>query len=388
VKVLVIAGLALRRLFRDRSNIFFVVIAPLLFIFVLGLLFGGGQSLTIGVIGADSGRTAERLVEQLAEPARIDVRHFDDHARLRTDVERGIVLAGLVIPPEADARLAAGEQVALRYLTRPDDPFAADLGVWVRAVVAQQAAMAGAAQVAAAESAGEYESHLHRVDNLDVGGVDVSLETTGESTFPSDLSPFAPMAPSLLLLFVFLTSLTAALGLIDARRLGVTRRMYASPTPVRTIVAGEALGRFGVALAQGLIIMSGSALLFGVNWGDPLGAAALLTAFCLVGSGAAMLVGGLFNNEGAALGAALGLGLGLAAAGGVMVPLEQLGDTARAVARFTPHSWAYEGFAELVRHGGTAADIGPQLGMLAVFAVVLFTLGVWSLRHRLLHPPT
>lgn len=66
-------------------------------------------------------------------------------------------------------------------------------------------------------------------------------------------------------------------------------------------MAGEALGRFAVALTQGLVIMVGSALLFGVGWGDPLGAGVLLL-FCLVGSGAAMLLGSLFRTEGPAIG--------------------------------------------------------------------------------------
>ena len=48
------------------------------------------------------------------------------------------------------------------------------------------------------------------------------------------------------------------MALIETRRLGL---------------AGEALGHFAIALVQGLIVMIGSALIFGVNWGNPFGAA-------------------------------------------------------------------------------------------------------------------
>jgi len=385
VKALAIAGVSLRRLFRDRSNIFFVIVAPLLFLLVLGLLFGGGQGPQLGVVDAGAGPLSTRLTEALAGDDRIEVVRYDEVEALRTDVERGLVNGGLVIPEDYDATLRGGAQVTLAWLARSGEGNAVSLEVWVRSVVSGEAALLRAAQFGQAEGAGDLDQNLLAVEQIDRagGGVTVTVTTTGEEIFPSGLNQFAPLAPSLLLLFVFLTSLTAALGVIQARRLGVVTRMLATPTPTGTVVAGEALGRFGVALAQGLIVIVGSGLLFGVDWGDPLGAAAVLLLFCGVGSGAAMLIGALFRNEGPALGVSLGLGLGLAAIGGLMVPLEVLGETAQTVARFTPQAWGYDAYAELVRHGAGVTDIAPQLGVLAGFAVGLFALGIWRLRHAL-----
>lgn len=382
MKILAIAALALRRLFRDRSNIFWVIVAPLLFVFVLGLFFGGGQAPSLGVVAAD-GQTAERLTAALATDEQIDVVRYDDTDAMRTDVERGLRNAGLTIPAGIDEQLRAGGQAEVHYLTRRNDAFAMDLGIWVESVIVQQAQQLRAAQLATAEGAGAFEDNLQRARTIEVPGVTVATETTGEAVFPEGLSQFAPLAPSMLLLYVFLTSLTGALGLIQARQRGVLRRVYASPTTSSTIVAGEALGRFAIALTQGLIVMIGSAALFGVDWGDPLGAATLLVVFSLVGGGAAMLMGSLLRTEGTALGVSMGLGLGLAAMGGAMVPLEVLGDTARTVAHITPHAWGYEAFAELVRHGGGVTDILPQLGVLAGMAAVLFVLGAWQLRRVL-----
>jgi ABC-2 type transport system permease protein len=78
------------------------------------------------------------------------------------------------------------------------------------------------------------------------------------------------------------------------------------------------------------------------------------------------------------------LGLGLAALGGSMVPLEIFSPTMRTVAHITPHAWANDGFAELVRHGGNVLDIAPQLGVLLGYAAVLFLAGTWFLRRRLM----
>ena len=302
---------------------------------------------------------------------------------VRSEVETGALHAGLVIPAELHLTLQGGRQATVTLLAPPDAPRAVELGVLVEAVLNQEGTLIHAARFAAAEGAGDLLSNLERAATIDAPGVRVLSTTTGVAAFPEGLNPFAMMAPSLLLMYIFLTSLTASLGIIEARRRGIITHMYATPTPVGAIVAGEALGRLGIALVQGLIVMVGSALLFRVSWGDPVGALLLTLLFCLVASGAAMLLGSLLRAEGPAMGAAVAVGLGLAAIGGVMVPLEMLGDTAQTVALVTPHAWAYRGFSELVRHGGGVSDIVPQLGVLAGFAVVLFTLGTWYFRRTI-----
>jgi ABC-2 type transport system permease protein len=182
---------------------------------------------------------------------------------------------------------------------------------------------------------------------------------------------------------VFLTSLTSSVALLQVRQLGVSRRMLSTPTRTSTVLAGEAGGRLAVAVFQGLIIMLGSALLFGVRWGDPAAAAVLLVAFALAGSGAGMLLGATATSEQQAGGLGLLLGLGLAALGGSMTPLEFYSDTVYRIAHITPHAWANSGFTELLRHGAGIGDVLPQVLVLLAFAAVLFTAATWRLRHEL-----
>ncbi|MGP3912338.1 ABC transporter permease [Nonomuraea sp. 10N515B] len=377
MKALIIGWLNLRRLFRDRNNIFYVIIVPILMVFLIGTLFGGGRQLRLGV-AAPHGPLAGQLVAALAGGDGIVVELLGGD-EVRAAVADGRVHAGLVIPDGYDAALARGTAVRLTFVARPVDQKAQDVGVWVRSVVRQESSVLRAAQ----SGAGTFGKDLATTRAAAVPGIDVSVTTTGKSLFPAGFRQFEVSAPPLLLLFTFFTSLTAAAGLIETRRRGVGRRMVATPTPARTIVIGEAVGRLAVAVAQGLIIMLGSALLFGVRWGDPVAAGALLLVFALVGSGAATLIGALLRTEGSALALASTVGLGLAALGGTMVPLESFGDTMRAVAHLTPHAWGYEAFAELVRHGANLIDILPSLAVLAAYAAALFALGLWRLRRAL-----
>jgi ABC-2 type transport system permease protein len=384
MKALVIAGVNLRRLIRDRSNIFFILIFPMALILVLGVVTGGQFTPRLGIVDSAHGPLAERLVTALDDADRLDVEPVDDEATMRRAVERGQLQAGLVIPADYDRSLRSGGTPAVRFLARQDQT-AQELDVAIRAAVSREAVRLRAARFAQRQTVIPFVVGLADADAAAarMPTVSVPVTTAGEALFPDTLGQFDIGASTQLLLFVFLTSLTGSVALIESRRLGVSRRMLATPTSTRAILAGEALGRLGIALLQGLLIMIGSALIFNVDWGDPAGAAALLVAFALVGSGAAMLMGSVFRTEQQAGAVGVLLGLGLAALGGSMLPLELFSGTMRAVAHATPHAWANDGFAELVRRGGGIGDILPELGVLTGYAVVLFLLGTWRLRKAL-----
>jgi ABC-2 type transport system permease protein len=176
---------------------------------------------------------------------------------------------------------------------------------------------------------------------------------------------------------------TAAAFVIETRRLGIARRILSTPTSAGTLIAGQLLGRLAVALVQAMIIVLGSMIFFGVNWGDPLGTAAAVSSFCLVGTGVAVLVGSLCSNEHQAQPIGFLLGLGLAALGGSMAPLEVFPSTARTIAHITPHAWANDAFSKLLKHGGDLITVLPQIGVLLAFALAAIALAGWQLRRTL-----
>src|SRR5690606_33080082 len=126
--------------------------------------------------------------------------------------------------------------------------------------------------------------------------LEVRTVTAGDRLFPEGTTGYDVGATGQLVLFVFLTSLTGSAAIIQSRRLGVTTRMLSAPTPVRTILLGEAVARFTIAVTQGVYIMLATVVLFGVEWGNLLASAAILAALGAVGAAAAMLSGATFAN--------------------------------------------------------------------------------------------
>lgn len=378
--VLGIARVELQRFVKDKGNIFFVFIFPLILVFVLGSQFGGGGSSgTVTITGPDSElRTA--LSEEIEEVG-LGV-SYADHDAMLEQVARGRAAVGVVVDDEAAQAFTSGGSLALEVIpSSAATSQAAQQQVRVaagnldlRQIQVQALEEAGAspeeASAALDEAAGQVAEPTMTVTTVD----DLAQEFQGLGQF--DLG-----ASSQLLLFTFLTSLAGSTTLINARRLGVVSRTLAAPVSTTQTVLGQALGRWVIAFFQGGYIMLATWLLFGVSWGNMALSLLVLGMFALVAAGAAMVLGSVLDNEGAAVGAGVGLGLVLAAIGGGMAPLEIFPDTMRQIAHVTPHAWGYDAFAQIQRHDGGLLDILPMLGVLAAMAVAALVLGAWLLRR-------
>lgn len=377
-----ITRVELQRFTRDKGNIFFVFIFPLILVFVLGSQFGGsGTSGSVTVTGADSElRTA--ISEEIEETG-LSVAYAEHDAMLE-QVARGRATAGLVVTDDAAQAFTSGEPVTLEIIpssnamsqaAQQQVRVAAD-NLDLRQVQLRVLEEAGAAPEEAGpalEAAqGQVAEPTMELTNVD----DIAQEFQGLGQF--DLG-----ASSQLLLFTFLTTLAGSSTLIDARRLGVVARTLAAPVSTLQAILGQALGRWVIAFFQGGYIMLATWLLFDVSWGSVPLSLLVLAVFALVAAGAGMVLGSVLDNEGAAVGAGVGLGLVLAAIGGAMVPMEIFSDTMRQVAHFTPHAWGYDAFAQIQRHDGGLLDILPMLGVLAGMAALMLVLGAWLLRRSM-----
>ncbi len=379
-KALAIAAVNVRRVMRDRIALFFMVVFPFAIILTIGAVFGASFTPVLGVVSTGSGPLGADLVSRLEHTDGIRVRTFGDRSSLTTAVERGQVEAGLVIPAGYDRLIRAGETVQLPYIARPTG--AGQEGqLVVAAAVDRQAIALRAARFAVSEGVATFDRALAQAETVAPGVPRVTVRTSVAGG--NQASQFDYGAAQELVLFVFLISLAASGMLIESRRIGVSRRMLASPTPAPTVILGETLGRFAIALFQALLIVVVTMLLFRVDWGSLLATGAIVVLFALVGTGAAMLMGSVLHNAQQAGSFGVFFGLLLAALGGCMVPLEVFPHAMRAVAHVTPHAWALDGFSEVLGRRASVADILPQLGVLAAYAAGLLSLAIVLFRRAI-----
>ena len=377
-----IATVELRRFLRDKSNIFFVFIFPLMLILLLGSQFGAGSGQPRVTIAGPGSGLAQALSAEL-ESSGVDVTSSGADAA-RADLSRGRTDVGVFLDDDDADAYDAGRPAELDVVMASQSSAQA---VMQQVRTAVQAVGLERSQLAALTGAGVPEEQARPA--LDQAAAQVAVPAveivdTGDAVQEfRGLGKFDLGASQQLLLFVFLSSLTGAATLIQARRFGVVGRVMSAPVSSGQIVAGQALGRFAIAFVQGGFIMVGTALLFGVDWGNLWLSALVLVLFCAVSAAAAMMVGSVMDNDTAAAGVGVGGGLVLAGLGGCMVPPEFFPDTLAAISFATPHRWAYEALATIQRHDGSLGDVLPELGVLAGMAAALLVLGAWLLRRSL-----
>jgi ABC-2 type transport system permease protein len=385
-RLLTIAGKDMRLIMRDRGALLVMLAMPFALIFILGSALGGigqGDSLDVDVaiVNNDTGGTGEHFVEGLTSSPQVDelfnIAVRDDADEVRADVEKGDLTAALIIPADLSERIMAGEPVALEVLQDPGSEMAA--GIWagvVRAGVAQASAeiiaartlptMPGAAQ-------GPPQSGV-TLDAVTVRDAEADVEEA--------ISMISYYSAGMTAMFLLFGSMFGAFSFVKERREQTLARMLSAPVGKPAIVGGKAAGVFLVAVGQFAILLIGTSLVFGVDWGDNLAGTLLVgLAEAFAAAGLAMMLAALGKTERAIGGIGPAAIMLFSATGGSMIPSEQLPSWLLPVQVVSPIYWSLNGFIDLMR-GAPLSEVLPGAGAVLVLGVGFLAFGVWRLRYE------
>jgi len=388
MKALAIAQKSLLRISRDRSALFFTILLPFAIILIIGLSIGGFSNthVPVGIVHNGSGPLTSDLVMRLGHRP-VTLRTYTSEEKLRKDIRRGAVVAGIVVPSDYDAAVKGGKPANITFVADLAHGFPAAIRAAVQAGVSGQGAELQAARFASAQTHKPLDATLaqaRRVQSI-VPAIGVKTETIGANYKNRILIPsgFEYTAPANLVLFVFITSFAGSAALIESRRLGVSRRMLGTPTSAGEILGGETAGRFTVAALQGIYIVLLGVLVFRVSFGNPLAAAVLVIVFSLVATAFAMLAGSMLRTpeQAGSIGPIAGIAMGMLS--GCMWPRFIMPPFMQHIGQLFPQSWAMDAFIKLISQHATIGQILPQLGVLTAFAVVLLPLAAWRFRRSI-----
>jgi ABC-2 type transport system permease protein len=155
--------------------------------------------------------------------------------------------------------------------------------------------------------------------------------------------------------------------------------------PVRrwAIVGGKLMAYYLVGLGQfSLILLVGAFV--GINYGGaPLGVIAVMLVYTLAVSAMALFLATLMRSEEQADGIIMLVALTLSPLGGAWWPLNIVPEWMQTVGHIvSPVSWAMDAFHGMLWSNEVLVDILPSLGVLLLWAVVFYALGVWRFRHE------
>ena len=350
MSALIIAWNDLKRLFRERSALFWIFVGPVIFATFFGILFKPQPTRrpTLVLVNEDADEYVARAVRALLERAGVAVRRSD---RALPDART------LVIPRGAKEGFAANRPVKPVFHAGREETGTE------RTLRFKAAKALMAAYLATGAGEGDPEAIAQRVAQGEVLAVrDADLGVRRREM----TAGFQRSVASYLVMFVLLNLLVMGAGLAEERASGRMRRLFIAPVSRAQVVMGNLLMRFAVGWIQMAYMLALGVLVFKIHW---LAAAAL-----------GMLLGTLFDDPDKASTAGIWTAILLSPLGGLWWPLEVVGPTMRNVGHLVPTGWAMEGVNSMLAFGAGAREVAPYAAALAVLFAVSFTLAVRRLR--------
>jgi ABC-2 type transport system permease protein len=386
-----------RLVFRDRTALIFMLAAPFVITLGLGLVTGGFSSMggsgisdiPVVIVNLDQEDLGNTLVDifqsqDLAEL--VDPTLSEDAEAARLSVDEDDSAAAIIIPagftqsiiPQNGTRT---QQVKIEVYANPSRPTSAGI---VKAIIdefisrVEEGRISGETVITqlvisgrippqqAAEVGAEMNERLQTSTNTAI-----QLNTTTADGEAVEFNILAYFAPGMALMFLMATVSNGGRSILAEKAQGTLPRMLVSPTNPMQILGGKVFGIFLSGVAQMLILIGATTLLFQLKWGDLLGVLILVLAAVFGATGWGLLITALARTPAqvGSVGSAVMLIFGIM--GGSFIQLSNMPPFVQTFSRITPNSWALDGFATLGL-GGTLADLSTPITALLTMGILLF----------------
>ena len=396
--------------FRDTSALLLMLLAPFLLTIGLGFVTGrfsgsgsGVSDIPVVLVNQDGGSLGDALVQVFASDeldGLVQAGERQDPAEARRMVDEDQVAAAVIIPegfsdsiiPTAGGALNSAT-VAIELYGNPTRPTSVgvvrsvleqflsrvEVGRAAGEVVVTQMITHDLIDVQDAAAAGEQMGSGMAESMQASSAITLEQNDTGEDTLDFDV--LAYMAPGMALMFLMYTASYGGRSLLLERSQGTLPRLLVSPTTSAQVLGGKVFGIFLTGAAQVFILILTSTLLFGLQWGDPLGVVVLVLAAVFAAVGWGMLITAVAKTPGQVswIGSAIMLTFGLL--GGSFISLDNMPSWFRVLSKITPNAWGLDGFTILGLGGNLSEILLPVLALLAMgvllfgVAVILFSRG-------------
>jgi ABC-2 type transport system permease protein len=411
MNVLSVALKDLRLLLQDRGQILVLFLVPIGFILAFSAAFSAGQQLeeqviAVPVVNLDpGGEMSALLIDHLNSDQGLQTQDYD-LARAEADLKDETIKLALVIPAGFSADVQGGKQTTVRLMYGPAasdsevetvrlvaDGVAADLSLQTQLVsgLSQMGSMMADApqdvQVFTAERIKvQAETQFERAQASPL----LSLSAKWPDQITQSQEDFTPStfgAAGFAIMFAFLTAQATASSIFVEKKEGTFRRLLAAPLGNWELLIGKMLPNFFIAILQMVLIVAASVILLPLvgqeapSLGNsPLGLILVTVLVALCSTSLGILLAALCRTESQVGGISTVFLWVAGMVGGAFIPSFVLGDFLNTIGKIVPHYWAMQAYDALMIRGQGVADILPELGILAGFTAVFFTIGLLRFR--------
>jgi ABC-2 type transport system permease protein len=395
----------LRLIFRDRSALILMLLAPFALTIGMGAItgqFSSGVSsvfsdVPVLIVNHDEGSFGSLLVDTFSSPELADLlapELLADETAARARVDADEAAALIIIPSGFSASFttagAAGNAPIIFY----ENPTRSNGASLLRSVLDQFISRLETGRIASEvitsqmvasgrlspQEAPAFAGQAWQLPQAQSAGA-ITVKTNLSADEALAFNVLAYIAPGMVAMFLMYTVTYGAHSLLSEQRNGTLQRMLVAPVSSAQVLGGKFTGIFLTAVAQMAIVIGGTSLLFGLQWGDALGAVLLILAAAFGATGWGVLMATLFKTPAQISISGTVIMLLFAVLGGSFFDLTMLPDWVSVLNKITPNAWMIEGF-HILALGGRLPSISSHLLGLTLMGLILFALGALLIARR------
>lgn len=354
--VFTFAKIDTRRLFRDKIGIFFVFIFPLIFLFIFGGLFGGSDnniSFKVGVLNQSETQFSKDFIDQLQKNEVFEIdKEVTGLDKAREKMNRSEIDATIILPP------GFGDTKGKDY---PNGE--------AKILYDQNNEQAGQTLASILEGVFK-EINTQLVPN------ETPFTVATESTATAGLTPFDYTFSGLLGFAVLSLGIFGPANVFPRlKSKGVLRRYHTTTLKVWQYFLGNVLSTSAAGLLSIGLMFIVALTVFDLNMrGDYISFTLLIVLGTAVLFGIGLAVGGWAKNENQAAPLANLLSFPMMFLSGTFFPRFLMPEWLQNISALLPLTPVVDGARLIATEGRTIFEIGPQVGLLVAWAIIIYAI--------------
>lgn len=349
--IAVFTKLNTRRFFRDKVALFFGIAFPVLFLFVFGALSSGGSvSFNVAVINQSDSQAARQFAEQISKNEVFDV--AEDARSLDVAQEKLIQseLDGIIIIPENYGQVRDGlprGTAEVRYTQNADAAGRAIVSVLDQQAKAVNARLVQTEEPFSVTGAQSTQESLSRFDYAFAGVLGFAI--VGLGIFgPINVFP-------------------------ELKKQGILRRLHTTPLKVWQYFIATMVSQAIIGLVALAVMFAVALTVFDLNVvGNYLEIAVFIVLSIITILGIGLAIGGWAKNERQAAPLSNIIVFPMLFLSGTFFPRFAMPEWLQQVSTFLPLTPVIDGLRLLTTEGKHLVDLAPQLGVMAVWTLVIY----------------
>lgn len=408
--ILAITWKDLKLLLRNRAALILLFVMPVGFVLVMtpalsGLFSRGQGAISVLVVNEDSGNISTQIIDGLkaAEGFKVET-EWEDETLTLAKAEELIMnrkrLLALIFPVDFSQNIVTGvspsqnqqSPATIQLMLDPSlsQQFTGPIIGTLQGLLLQSLTPVGIEHLIQQTAPGMPAAQRQAIEEQARQGlttVNIEQVTPPGMVVTQRPNTTQQNVPSYALFGVFFICQVIGLSFIYEKQEGTFRRLLVAPISKSALLIGKLLPYYLVNLIQITLIFAAGIWIVplmgypALNLGEhpeALIVVSLATAAAACGLG--LLVAALVKTPEATGGLGALIAVMMAAIGGCFVPTFVMPRFMQTLSKIVPHSWALEGYQDVLIRGYGIGQVMPEVGALLLFAAVFFGFALWRFR--------